>query len=133
VKPRISVVNIAVADLERSRRFYEGLGFVARPESNATVVFFQLDWSWLAIFTRPALARIAGTATEPAQAASFCLSHFVTRPEDVDAVIAAAVEHGGTVAIQPADGPHGRIGYFADPDGYRWEVACSPNWLELAE
>jgi predicted lactoylglutathione lyase len=133
MKPRISVVNIGVTDLERSRRFYEGLGFPARPESNPSVVFFELDWSWLAIFPHDRLAQIAGTPAKPAGPPSFCLSHFVTRPEDVDAVIALAVELGGSVAIEPSYGQHGRIGYFADPDGYRWEVAYSAHWLMLAE
>jgi predicted lactoylglutathione lyase len=133
MKPRISVVNIGVADLERSRRFYEGLGFSPRPESNENVVFFQLEWSWLAIFTHASLARISGTPAETTGEPSFCFSHFVTSPGLVDEVIERAVSLGGTKAIEPSDGPHGRIGYFADPDGYRWEVAYSEHWRELAE
>jgi uncharacterized protein len=133
VKPRISVVNIGVTDLERSRRFYEGLGFPARPESNDNVVFFQLEWSWLAIFTRASLARISGTPSQPTGEPSVCFSHFVTSPEQVDEVISRAVSLGGTMAIEPTDGEHGRIGYFADPDGYRWEVAYSEHWMMLAE
>lgn len=133
MKARLAVCNIAVADIDRSRRFYEGMGFEARPESNDRMVFFELEWSWLALFTYPALAEFAGTPAEPSGTPAFCFSHFVTSAEEVDAVIAQAVESGGSVAITPSDSEHGRIGYFADPDGYRWEVAYSPYWHVLAD
>lgn len=133
MRPRLAVCNIAVSDLPRSRSFYEGLGFKARPESNDQMVFFDLEWSWLGLFTYPALAELAGTPDRPSGTPAFCLSHFVKTPEEVDAVISLAVQSGGSVAIEPSDSEHGRTGYFADPDGYRWEVAYSPHWHELAE
>ena len=49
---------------------------------------------------------------------------------DVDAVIAAAVEAGGSV-LRPAGDAlefEGRSGYFADPDGHPWEVAHNPGF-----
>jgi hypothetical protein len=133
MKDRLAVCNIAVTDIAQSRRFYEGLGFTARPESNDEMVFFALEWSWLALFTYDALARFSGTPREPSGEPWFCFSHFVQNAEEVDAVLALAVESGGSVAIEPTDGEYGRIGYFADPDGYRWEVAYSPAWHVLAD
>jgi predicted lactoylglutathione lyase len=121
VKPRIAVCNIAVSDLAQSRRFYEGMGFEARPESNDHAVFFELEWSWLALFTYSSLAESSGTPAESSGPPAFCFSHFVKTAEEVDAVISQAVSLGGSVAIEPSDGPYGRIGYFADPDGYRWK------------
>jgi len=52
----------------------------------------------------------------------------VERPEDVDAAIAAAVEAGGSVLKPGTDAVFGRSGYFADPDGYPWEVAYNPEF-----
>ncbi|HWC28902.1 MAG TPA: VOC family protein [Dehalococcoidia bacterium] len=131
MRPRISVCNLGVSDLARSRRFYEGLGFVARPESSERAVFFELEWSWLSLFTRERLAGLCGQAPEGSGFPGFCFSHNVTTAEEVDAVLAAAVSLGGSVAQPAADGSYGRIGYFADPDGFRWEVAYTPKWHEL--
>jgi predicted lactoylglutathione lyase len=133
MRPRLAVCNIAVGDVSRSRRFYESMGFRARPESTEEMVFFELEWSWLGVFTYPALAQFAGTPSKPSGSPAFCLSHFVRTSEEVDAVIDQAVNAGGSVAIEPSDSEYGRIGYFADPDGYRWEVAYSPPWQVLAE
>jgi catechol 2,3-dioxygenase-like lactoylglutathione lyase family enzyme len=131
MRRRISVISIGVADLERSRRFYEDLGFVARPESSERAVFFELEWSWLSLFPRERLASISGTTPEGSGFQGFVFSHNVDTAEEVDAVIDAAVKAGGSVAVTPESSTHGRIGYFADPDGFRWEVAYTPRWPEL--
>jgi uncharacterized glyoxalase superfamily protein PhnB len=45
----------------------------------------------------------------------------------VDAVLAEAVAAGGTLLKPAQDAPWGGYsGYFADPDGYPWEVAWNP-------
>lgn len=133
MRPRISVCNLGVSDLSRSRRFYEGLGFTARPESSERAVFFQLEWSWLALFPRERLAQLAGSSPEGSGFPGFCFSHNVTTAEEVDEILNAAVQLGGRVAVPAADGSYGRIGYFADPDGFLWEVAYTPKWHELVE
>ena len=47
MKPRISMITLGVADLEKSIKFYEdGLGF-PRMESEPTVAFFTLNGTWL--------------------------------------------------------------------------------------
>ena len=133
MRQRISVCNIGVADLGRSRRFYEGMGFEARPESSERAVFFELEWSWLGIFTRERLAELAGTTPEGSGFPGFCFSHNVTTADEVDAILDQAAKLGGSVAVPPRSGTYGRIGYFADPDGFRWEVAYTPKWHELTE
>jgi predicted lactoylglutathione lyase len=133
MKPRMAVCNVAVNDLAKSRAFYEGMGFEARPESNDRMVFFELEWTWLALFTYESLAESSGTPTRVSGPPAVCFSHFVKTSEEVDEVISQAVSLGGSVAIEPTDGEYGRIGYFADPDGYRWEVAYSPPWMVLAD
>jgi uncharacterized protein len=134
VRRRISVVSLGVADLERSRRFYaDGLGFEPRPESSDRAVFFQLEGAWLSLFAKDRLAQLAGAQTEGSGFQGFVISHNVSSPEEVDGVLKLAVEAGGTLAVPPEDGLFGRIGYFADPDGFRWEVAYTPKWPELSE
>ena len=134
MRPRIAVCNLGVSNLARARSFYEGMGFVSRPESSERSVFFQLEWSWLGLFPRERLAQVSGApSAEGSGYPGFCLSHFVTSAEEVDAVLARAVELGGSVAVQPRGGEKGRVAYFADPDGFRWEVAYAPRWHELTE
>jgi uncharacterized protein len=132
VKPRISVLSIGVADLARSRRFYEeGMGLKPRPESSERAVFFELEWSWLSLFQRDRLADLARVSAEGSGFQGFVFSHNVASAEEVDAVMAQAVAAGASVPRPAEDGDFGRIGYFADPDGFLWEVAYTPRWPEL--
>lgn len=47
--------------------------------------------------------------------------------EQVDATLAEAAAAGATI-LKPAEDASwgGRSGYFADPDGFAWEVAWNP-------
>ena len=48
---------------------------------------------------------------------------------EVDAAMAHAASVGATI-LKPAEAVFwgGYRGYFADPDGYAWEVAHNPGW-----
>lgn len=60
--------------------------------------------------------------------APLTLAHNVPTPAEVDAVLAEAVAAGGTLVAAAQDRAWGgRSGYFADPDGFRWEVAYNPG------
>jgi predicted lactoylglutathione lyase len=132
VKQKISVISIGVDDLQRSRRFYEeGLGFTPRPESSERAVYFQLEWSWLSLFTRERLAQLANVEPGGSGFPGFVISHNVATAAEVDDVLKLASDAGGTIPRPAEDGSFGRIGYFADPDGYLWEVAYTPKWPEL--
>jgi len=66
MKPRISMITLAVRDLAVSIAFYQqGLGF-PRMESPPGVAFFTLNGSWLGLYGREALAAGA-TQVKPAQ------------------------------------------------------------------
>jgi uncharacterized protein len=52
--------------------------------------------------------------------------YVVTSPEEVHETIAAAEAAGGKVVRQPQRAEWGGYsGYFSDPDGHLWKVACS--------
>jgi len=57
----------------------------------------------------------------------FTLAHNVATPEGVDEILAGVREIGAGVfdAVQRDWG--GYSGYFADPDGFRWEIAYNPG------
>ena len=87
MKPRIAVLNLGVADIARSRAFYEGMGWVARPESSDRAVFFELEWSWLALFQRDRLASLSKSSAEGFGYPGFCFSHNVKTPDEVNAIL----------------------------------------------
>ncbi|HLS98940.1 MAG: VOC family protein [Porticoccaceae bacterium] len=127
MKPRISMITLGVRDLARSVAFYgKGLG-LPRRESPPEVAFFALDGTWLGLFGREDLAADAGVDPEGEGFAGFTLAHNLDSEAAVDALIAQAVAAGATL-IKPGQKVFwgGYAGYFADPDGYLWEVAHNP-------
>ena len=57
------------------------------------------------------------------------LSHNLGSAAEVDRVMADAESAGAVIVAAPQTQPWGGYtGYFADPDGYRWEVAFNPSW-----
>ena len=129
MEPRLSFVTLGVADLERSVRFYTGVLGLKRKNDHADVAFFELGRTWLALYPRHLLAADAGVPDDGAGFARFALAHNVRRPEEVDALLAAVAAGGAKIVkpAQPADWG-GRTGYFADPDGFLWEVAWNPDF-----
>jgi catechol 2,3-dioxygenase-like lactoylglutathione lyase family enzyme len=127
MEPRISLITLGVADLERSYHFYaEGLGFptTRRPESG--IVFFQTYGSALALFPYSDLANDVGPDWNVARAkfSGITLAHNVRERHDVDELLDLA-SAAGAVVVKPAGETDwgGYSGYFSDPDGYLWEVA----------
>ncbi len=125
---RISLITLGVAELDRARRFYrDGLSWPLSSASTDEVAFFRTGGAVLALWPRPLLAADANLPPEGSGFGGIALAHNVATRERVDAVMAEAVAAGGTVLKTPADAEWGGYtGYFADPDGYPWEVAWNP-------
>jgi uncharacterized protein len=131
MKPRITLITLAVDDLDRALRFYrDGLGLptagiMGQEFEYGAVAFFDLAQGLkLAVWPRRSLAHDSGLPVMPRSATEFCLAHNVASREEVDAVMEEAQRAGATVT-KPA-GPTfwgGYAGYFQDPDGHLWEVA----------
>jgi catechol 2,3-dioxygenase-like lactoylglutathione lyase family enzyme len=125
---RLSLVTLGVADLERSLRFYEALGWT-RGNRNPEVVFFQLNGMILALWARKNLAADAKLPAEGSGFAGIALAYNARSRAEVDAVMAEAERAGARIPKPPVDAPWGGYsGYFADPDGHLWEVAWNPDW-----
>ena len=127
MKPVISMITLGVADLEKSIRFYEeGLG-LPRMDSPPEVAFFTLNGSWLGLYGRESLAEDAGVSPVGEGFSGFTLAHNVESEAAVDQVMEQAVAAGAKL-VKPARKVFwgGYAGYFADPDGYLWEVAYNP-------
>jgi catechol 2,3-dioxygenase-like lactoylglutathione lyase family enzyme len=129
MEPRISFVTLGVDDLDRATRFYaEGLG-LPRLKSPPTVSFFELGKTWLALYPRHLLAADAGVATEGSGFSGFALAHNVRSVAEADRLLQEVVRAGGRI-VRPARHTDwgGYAGYFADPDGFLWEVAWNPRF-----
>ena len=132
MNPRITLITLGVGDLPTSRAFYERLGFAARQESTEDIAFMDTASGLvLALFPREKLAEDAHANANPDGPVpwfpGFTLAHNVSSPEEVDAVLAEAVAAGATLQ-KPGQKVFwgGYSGYFADPDGFLWEVAHNP-------
>jgi hypothetical protein len=126
MEPRISLVTLGVADVDRAVTFYRALGFPV--ERTGDAAFFELDGAWLSVFPREALAADAGVDPSPARFDGVTLAHNVDSRENVDAVLDELVAAGGDLT-QPARETDwgGYSGYVADADGHLWEVAWNPH------
>jgi uncharacterized protein len=129
VEQRISMVTLGVADLERSREFYERLGWRRSMEKAEGVVFFQAGGTALALYPRIELAKDANIAAEGYGFAGIAMAFNARSREEVDAVLSEA-EAAGAKILKPAQAAFwgGYSGYFADPDGFPWEVAWNPSF-----
>jgi catechol 2,3-dioxygenase-like lactoylglutathione lyase family enzyme len=129
VEQRVSLITLGVADVDRSRAFYEALGW--RGQQVEGTAFFQAGGMAIVLWGRQLLADDAGAdeVADPAQFGGIALAHNVRSREEVDEVIAAAESAGARVTRRPEPTFYGGYaGYFADPDGHRWEVAHNPGF-----
>ena len=127
--PRISIITLGVSDLERSIAFYrDGLG-LPRREGPDSIAFFETRGTWLSLYPRDELAEDATVPPHGEGFAGFTLAHNVPSKAEVDATLEQAVEAGARL-VKPAQEVFwgGYSGYFADPDGFLWEVAYNPHF-----
>jgi hypothetical protein len=135
MEPRISVITLGVADLQRSYEFYKnGLGFPTKMTPDGGIILFTTSsGSALMLYSYDKLAVDATFKTQQNENKregfpGFTLGHCVRSRQEVDAVLAQAQKAGGKI-VKPAATTSwgGYSGYFQDPDGYSWEVLYSDN------
>ena len=143
MRPRIHVITLAVADLQRSLSFYRRLGlqspgvvgteFTGDDEHPAgDIAIFELSGVILCLYPESELAKDAALGQGPPSATAFSLGHAVATREEVDAVLAEAQAAGATITEPPHDRPWGIYsGYFQDLDGHLWEVLWNPALEEV--
>jgi len=130
VDQRISFLSFAVADLEASRAFYlDGLGWTADLYVPGDVVMIRVgEHLVLSLWDLAAFEAEVGDVRRGAGVAPFTVSHNVATKAEVDDVLATARAAGADPVTEAVDREWGGYtGYFADPDGYRWEVAYNPD------
>jgi len=137
MKPRLSVLTLAVDDLDRAVAFYrDGLGLhtpgiIGTEFEHGAVAFFDLTGGLkLALWPRTSLAHDSGLATHGSAATTFTLGHNVASRDEVDAVMEQARSAGAVIVKPPGETFWGGYaGYFQDPDRHVWEVVWNPHLL----
>jgi hypothetical protein len=141
MEPRIDVVTLAVADLERALAFYrDGLGLETpgvtgteypgdeRTPGGAVAMFRLQGGPILALYPRSELAKDADIPLGPPQSGEFSIGQLVAGREEVERVLAEAEAAGATLTGPAHERPWGIYsGYFRDPDGHLWEVIWNPR------
>jgi len=132
VEPRLDLITLGVRDLAVARAFYvDGLGWRPIFEVPGVVVFLQVGHGRaLALFGADALD--VDSEIEPVDRAGFpplSLAQVVDTQAEVRAVIDRARAAGARIVKEPQLADFGGFhAYFADPDGFRWEIATNPGW-----
>ena len=126
---RVSFITLAVTDLDRTRRFYvDGLGWQPELDVQDVIMFRVAEKVVLSLWAREGFEAEVGPAREGPGIVPITLSHNLATPEEVDQVLEDARAAG---AGEVGDGVQrewgGYSGYFSDPDGFRWEIACNPQ------
>jgi len=134
MEQRVSIITLGVTDLKRSREFYERLGWRRSFTKAEGVVFFQAGGMALALYPRDDLAKDANIAPEGHGFNAISLAYNARSREEVDSVLKEAAAAGGKI-LKPAHEAFwgGYSGYFADPDGFLWEVAWNPSFPIAAD
>ncbi len=127
---RISFVTLAVPDLDATRRFYlDGLGWDAALDVPGEVLMIQAgEHLLLSLWVDAEFEAEVGPIARGEGVAPIALAHNVAEKSEVDAVLATA-RAAGADPVQDAFEREwgGYSGYFADPDGFRWEIAYNPG------
>lgn len=137
MRPHITLITLAVEDIERALAFYrDGLGLatngiIGQEYEHGAVAFFDLQPGLsLALWPRASLAHDTGLPVGSPSATELSIGHNVRSKEEVLAVMEQARAAGAVVVKEAQDTFWGGFGgYFQDPDGHLWEVAWNPNML----
>lgn len=139
MQPSISVITLAVSDLERAVAFYrDGLGWPTRgivgtELAHGAVAFFELGGGLkLALWPQSSLDHEMGVAEQHkapmgSPLRRTVLSHNVSTPERVSELLAQAQRAGARCLREPYQPVWGGcVAFFADPDEHLWEIAWNP-------
>ena len=127
MRQTISFITLGVADLARSRAFYRALGWRESSASKDQIAFFNAGSVVFGLFPRAALAEDAAVPAAGNGFSGVTLAHNVASEEAVVSTLAEAVAAGASL-VRPGEKVFwgGFRGYFADPDGFLWEVCWNP-------
>lgn len=128
MEPRVSIITIAVANLERMAAFYEAMGLTRHKGITDGVAFFQMGGIIFGLFGRQAAEEDSGVLFADGISRVY-LAYNVRSEDEVGQVLDQARASGGRIVKQAQRAFWGGwYGYFADPEDNLWEVAHNPDF-----
>src|SRR3954466_12975371 len=128
MRQSVSLVTLGVSDHGRAKAFYEALGWSTAMDVEETA-FFEANGVVLTLWSREKLAADMGVPDDGASWGGIALAHNVGSNDEVESIVAAARDAGGTVIREPAATFYGGYaGAFRDLDGHVWEIAHNPGF-----
>lgn len=127
MEPRISIISLGVENLDASVAFYrDGLGWPTTYNPEEGIAFFK---TWGTVFALYPISELAKELPDPdfkptTGPCGITLAHNVREQHEVDDLLTVAEKAGATIK-KPGTKTFwgGYSGYFADLDGYLWEIA----------
>lgn len=123
-------VNLPVKNLDKSKSFYEGLGFTINPQfTDETAASVEIsDTIYVMLLTHDKAKQFTSKEIADSHETTEVLNALsVGSKEEVNELADRALNNGGTEAAEPQD--HGFMFQrsFNDPDGHIWEVL----WMDM--
>jgi len=119
----VSAITMFIADVQRSKRFYESVFDTQPVYEDENAVAFQFDHIVVNMLREAAAHELIGPALV-ASAESGSRFQLTIGVDDCDTAVAELMSHGAVMINGPMDREWGlRTACFADPDGHIWEVA----------
>jgi predicted lactoylglutathione lyase len=121
-------ITLPVSDLDRSKRFYTGLGWSLHPVFSDAGAVLISDTVHVMVLSEDRHHHLVGPERPGSGAGSSVVNALgVDRPEQVDAIVDKALAAGAT-EVDAQDYGFLRSRSFRDPDGHLWEIL----WVEPA-
>jgi uncharacterized protein len=126
---RITFITLAVADLDRTRAFYvDGLGWTPELFVPGEVLMIRTgDKLILSLWSEQEFEAEVGPIRRGEGVVPITLAHNVATEPEVDEILELAASLGAEASQAEHREWGGYTGYFADPDGFRWEIAVNPG------
>ncbi|MEW6658514.1 MAG: VOC family protein [Thermodesulfobacteriota bacterium] len=127
--PRLTVITLGVTDLAKATRFYETIFGIGPYPGYEGVSFFELPGVWLTLYPVDKLAADISPQLSPDGSgfSGITLAYNARSKDEVIAIFEEVRAAGASIVKPPQDTFWGGFsGYFADLDGYYWEVVWGP-------
>jgi uncharacterized glyoxalase superfamily protein PhnB len=126
---RVTILTLGVANLSKATEFYEAVLGTPPNTSSDGITFIELPGTWISLYPLEKLAEDISPEVPVVRSgfSGVTLAHNARSKDDVVAIVRRAELAGARVWKEPQETFWGGFsGYFADLDGYYWEVAWGP-------
>ena len=133
--PRVTILTLGVSDLHKATKFYETVLGTPPNTSYDGVTFIELPGTWISLYPLEKLAADISPEVPVIRSgfSGLTLAYNARSKDDVVNIVRRAESAGARVMKEPQKTFWGGFsGYFADLDGYYWEVAWGPMF-EITE